>query len=73
MYLTLFNGFGNIAVAFCAIAHYNTKYSISRNTERKGEHKMFKKIINAICILHDSFVEARSDYIKSKLRNFPQH
>ena len=34
---------------------------------------MFKKIINAIWILHDSFVEARSDYIKATLRNFPQH
>jgi hypothetical protein len=34
---------------------------------------MFKKIINAVRILHDSFVEARGDYIKAKLRNFPQH
>ena len=34
---------------------------------------MFKKIINALRILRDSFIEARSDYIKAKLRNFPQH
>ena len=73
VYLTLVNNFGNIAVANCAIAHYNTKYSISGTTERKGESTMFKKIINALRILRDSFIEARSDYIKAKLRNFPQH
>ena len=28
MYLTLFNSFGNIAVANCALPHYNDKYSV---------------------------------------------